>query len=303
MLFRTIFPYLGPSLPSTTDIEAAASSAPACDPGALEPFRLGFASPWGAGDERLVLEIGQYLLLRVIRAERVLPAAVLAAAVDELAGDFRRSHGREPGRSLRRRWRIEKLAELLPRAFVRRRGTWILFDRRGGWIAVGTSSRPRAEEALALLRSALGGLPAKPVRPRLDPADRFTAWVSGSPLPSGFTIGETALLRGEEGGKVRLQGIAPSGNAVRALLGEGFRVVRLELTFREQVSVELGEDLALRRMRMIDELPPEAGDELAARFALEAGAISALLQALGGLFAIAEAGENESAIPTPLSLR
>lgn len=305
MLFRTCFLYQCPAIPSDVELAAAATAAPAGDPTALEPFRLGFLSPWGAGDERPLLALGGRILLRFQRAERVLPAAVLAAAVDEAAADFRRANGREAGRSLRRRWRAEKLAELLPRAFVRRRNGWICLDRAQGWVLIAASSRQRAEEALSLLRSALGGLGARPARARRDPAEAFTAWVSGAALPSGFTLGEGVLLRGEEGARVRIQGSIPRGEAMRAHLSEGFRAVRLELAFRERVVFELREDLVLARVRLVGESATEAegGDELAARFALEAGEIAILLGELRRLFALSEAEENEEAIPTALSVR
>ncbi|GIX32126.1 MAG: recombination-associated protein RdgC [Lysobacterales bacterium] len=305
MLFRTLFLYRSPALPSDAELERALASASIREPGALEPFCLGFASPWGGADERLVLASGPRLLLRFVRAERVLPASVLAAAVEDLAAAFRRAEGRDPARSLRRRWRAEKLAELLPRALVRRRSGWVLLDRGAGWIALAASSRARAEEALSLLRSALGHLPARPIRPRRDPAARFTAWVSGEALPAGFSLGEGALLRGEDGARVRIQGSVPRGEAIRAYLAEGLRVVRLELGFRERLVFELREDLSLARIRMVGEFSEdESGeDRLASQFALEAGELSLLFGELQRLFEIAEAEENEKAIPTPLSVR
>ena len=85
-------------------------------------------------------------------------------------------------------------------------------------------------------------------------------------------LGDECELRdlAEDGGIVRLRRQDLSGEEVHVHLEAGKRCVRLGLTWQDQVSLVLGEDLTLKRLRFDDEMTSRNDDidseDAAARF-------------------------------------
>ena len=90
----------------------------------------------------------------------------------------------------------------------------------------------------------------------------MTGWVLHRNLPADFALGSDCELRdpGEEGGVVRCRGVDLASEEVDIHLEAGKQVVKLALNWDERVSLILGEDLVLRRLRFADELVAENED-------------------------------------------
>jgi recombination associated protein RdgC len=90
----------------------------------------------------------------------------------------------------------------------------------------------------------------------------MTGWLLHSNLPEDFTLETDCELRdpGEEGGVVRCRGVELAGEEVDTHLEAGKQVVRLALRWQEKLSLVLGDDLVLRRLRFADELLAENDD-------------------------------------------
>ena len=120
------------------------------------------------------------------------------------------------------------------------------------------------------------------------------AWLAKRKLPEQFVCGTECELRelGEEGGVVRCRGVDLFSEEVDTHLQAGRQVVRLTLGWDERLSLQLGEDLCLRRLKFADQLMKENDsideDDRAARFdadfALMADAVSALQARLLDVF-------------------
>ena len=265
--------------------------------GPLETSTLGWASPLGSNAENLAHLVGGCLLIAARRQERLLPASVVTEAVAERVAEIEQNEARDVGRRERSQLREDMLTEMLPRAFTRSRLLRAYIDPAAGWLVVDASSDKVAEDLVSLLRETLGSLPAKPLRATTAVDERMTTWVATDTPPSGFEIEDQCEMRdpGDSRGVVRCRGQDLTSPEIKAHLDTGKRVVALSLTWQERLSLVLGEDLSIKRLRFSDELIDEAvtddDDEQArfdAGFIIMSGELRTLLAALRAEFAPVE---------------
>src|SRR3546814_9200112 len=79
-------------------------------------------------------------------------------------------------------------AELMPRAFAKRRSTRAWIDPVSGWIVVDAASPSRAEELLEVLRDEVDGLSLELPELAQAPATAMTAWLAGGAAPGTFEL-------------------------------------------------------------------------------------------------------------------
>jgi len=207
--------------------------------------------------------------------------------------------GRKPGGRTRKRLKDELITELLPRAFVRPVRTDALIDTQSGVIAVDTSSRKSAESVVSEVRRALGSFPALPLNAEVAPRAILTGWIAGDPLPDGLSLGDECELRDptDTGAVVKIQRMDLSGNEIAKHLEAGKQATRLALTLDDHVSFVLGEDLIVRKFKLldgaVDQLEASDSDdivaEFGARFALMAGEFKRLFNVLEAAFKLSKA--------------
>jgi recombination associated protein RdgC len=186
--------------------------------------------------------------------------------------------GRKLGGRARKRLKEDVVHELLPRAFVRPGRVDAILDLEHGICAVDTSSRKQAENVVAEIRNALGSFPALPLNAETAPRAVLTGWIAGEPLPDGLSLGDECELRdaADKGAVVKCQRQELTGDEIGKHLESGKQVARLALTLDDHVSFVLGEDLVLRKFKLLDGAVDalESGErddlraELDARFAL-----------------------------------
>ena len=180
--------------------------------------------------------------------------------------------------------------ELLPRAFVRPGRTDALLDLTHGLCIVDSSSRKSAENVVSEIRHALGSFPALPVNAEVAPRSVLTGWIAGEPLPEGLSIGDECELKdaADKGAVVKCQRQELQGDEIAKHLESGKQVTKLALTLDDHVSFVLGEDLIVRKFKLldgaVDSLESTERDdvraELDARFALMAAEAKRLFNVL-----------------------
>jgi recombination associated protein RdgC len=128
---------------------------------------------------------------------------------------------------------------------------------------VNTASAVRAEDFLSLLREGLGNLQVTIPDTQKSPVVAMSQWVLNGGLPDGMSLGGDADLEDphEEGGVVRARGVYLESDEIRSHIESGKQVVRLALSWQDQVDFVLDKDLSIRRIRFSDELK-EINDEL-----------------------------------------
>lgn len=297
MQFRNLNLFrFGPSAArALTMADLQAHALRACGP--LELQTRGFVSPYGRDSNVFTHVDADFRLFLTGTEERLLPSVVVAEELAQRVAKIAATEGRRPGAKERKRLREEVISELLPRSFVKpgRMGAYV--DVENGWLVVDSASRTKAEAVVSMIREALGRFPATPLAPEESPRNLMTGWLIDGKLPEGMVLGEECDLfdPAEGGSKWSGRRTDLESDEVREHLHAGMQVARLGLVYRDRLSFTLGEDLVIRKVRMLDVVLDELGETaaesniaaLAATFALMAREYAALLADLAKVFKIA----------------
>ena len=299
MFFRNLTLFRFPTALNLSDLDAQLAECELKPVGALELSSRGFVTPLGQHGDQFCQRQGDALWLAIGGEDKLLPGAVVNDLLQKKLASIEEKEGRKPGGRTRKRLKDELITELLPRAFVRPVRTDALIDTQAGVIAVDTSSRKSAESVVSEVRRALGSFPALPLNAEVAPRAILTGWIAGDPLPDGLSLGDECELRDptDTGAVVKIQRMDLSGNEIAKHLEAGKQATRLALTLDDHVSFVLGEDLIVRKFKLldgaVDQLEASDSDdivaEFGARFALMAGEFKRLFNVLEAAFKLSKA--------------
>jgi recombination associated protein RdgC len=266
--------------------------------GPLDASSRGFVSPFGRDEPVLSHRVGKALWLTLGGEDKLLPAAVVNEVLGKKLAELEKKDGRKPGGRTRKRLKEDLVHELLPRAFVQPMRLNAALDLEHGFVAVDTASRKAAEGLVSELRRALGSFPALPLNAETSPRALLTSWIAGEPMPDGFALGEECELKdpSDGGAVVKCQRQELQGDEIKQHIEAGKQVARLALVFEDHLSFVLGEDLVVRKLKLlagaVDALENTERDslhaELDARFALFSGELSRLFAALERVFKLSK---------------
>ncbi len=265
--------------------------------GPQETSRQGWVSPMGKHSDLLVHSAGGYHLIALRKEEKLLPASVIKELVDEKAEMIEAEQHRKVRRKEKDELKEEVMLEMLPRAFSKNRRCYAYLAPADGVLVVDAGSAKQAEDLASTLRKSVGSLPVRPPAVEQAPAFTFTGWLNESiDLPASIELGTECELKdtSEDGGVVRCKGLDLQGDEIRSHLDAGMQVTKLSVTWDDNLSFVLDEELGIRRLKFGDTLQEKLddvdADDAAARFdaafslmTLElARLIPGLLEALGG---------------------
>ena len=290
MFFRNLTLFRFPTSLDVSEIEARLAACALKPVGPLELSSRGFIPPFGRDAEALSHRIGDALWLTVGNEDKLLPGAVVNDLLQKKLAELEQKEGRRPGGRTRKRLKEDLVHELLPRAFVRPGRTDALLDLEHGLCVVDTSSRKSGENVVSEIRHALGSFPALPLNAEVAPRAVLTGWIAGEPLPDGLSLGDECELKdaADKGAVVKCQRQELQSDEIGRHLEAGKQVTRLALTLDDHVSFVLGEDLVIRKFKLldgaVDQLESTERDdlhaELDARFALMSGEVKRLFSVL-----------------------
>lgn len=258
-----------------------------------QPLSRGWVSP--RRDGSLVFALDRQWLLALAVEQRLLPPAVVVEEVRERAEAIEAQQGYAPGRKQLKELRERVTEELMPRAFTRRRSTFVWIDPQNGWLCVDASSPARAEEVIEHLRHCLDEFPLSLLHTQVSPQSAMADWLAGGDAPAGFTIDRDCELKasGDEKSVVRYVRHPLEGDEIKAHLAGGKLPTRLALTWDDRISFILSERLEIKRLAFLDLLKEQAersaehaDEQFDADFTLMTGELSRflpqLVEALGG---------------------
>lgn len=272
--------------------------------GPLELSSRGFVPPHGRGSAALFHSVNRTLWLTLGIEDKVFPPAVLTEELAKRLAKIEEAEGRKLGGRARKQLKDDIAHELLPRAFVKPRRLSALIDLDECFVAVDTSSRKQAEAFVSELRHVLGSFPAVPLNAEVAVRAVLTNWlVEGTPdggfdgdeQTSGWLcLGDEAELRDPvDGGAVlRVSRQELAAEEIHAHLESGKQVTRLSLVHDKAVSFVFGEDLGVRKVKLLDSAMESLENterdsveaELDARHALFALEVRALFRCLTPAF-------------------
>ncbi|MGY0800091.1 recombination-associated protein RdgC [Lysobacter sp. A286] len=298
MFFRNLTLFRFPPSTKLDDLDAGLQECQLKPVGALELSSRGFISPFGRDAEELSHRLGDALWLTMGGEDRLLPGSVVNDMLARKLAQIEQTEGRKPGGRTRKRIKDELITELMPRAFIKPSRTDALLDLEHGIVVIDTSSRKSAENVCSEIRRALGSFPALPLSAEVAPRSILTGWVAGEPLPDGLSIGDECELRdpADHGAVVKVQRMELDNDEIAKHLETGKQVTRLALTLDDHVSFVLGEDLVVRKFKLldgaVDQLESTDSDdvraELDARFALMSAEVKRLFVVLEAAFKISK---------------
>jgi len=299
MFFRNLTLFRFPTTTKFDDLESGLGECQLKPVGPLELSSRGFISPFGRGSEEMSHNRSDSTWLAVGGEDKILPGSVVNDMLNKKLSEIEAKEGRKPGGKTRKRIKDELITDLLPRAFVKPSRTDALIDMGLGVVAVDTSSRKSGENVVSEIRRALGSFPALPLNAEVAPRSVLTGWVAGEPLPEGLSLGDECELRDpiDQGAVVKVQRMELQSDEIAKHLESGKQVTRLALTLDDHVSFVLGEDLIVRKFKLldgaVDELESTERDdlraELDARFVLMAGEFRRLFTVLEGALKLSKA--------------
>lgn len=275
-----------------------------------QPVSRGWVTP--RDDGALVYgSNGQWLIALAVE-QRLLPASVINDEVRERAAQLTETQGYAPGRKTLRELKERVTEELMPRAFTRKRTTFVWIDSRNGWFVVDAGSIGKADEVIEHLRFCLDEFPLKPLHTQRSPQSAMADWLAGGDAPAGFTVDRDCELKSVDEEKSAVRYVRHPlgdevGGEIKAHLAAGKLPTRLALTWDERISFVLTEKLEIKRLAFLD-LLKEAAEQQAERadeqfdadFALMTGELARflpqLVEALGG-----EQPEETVAAPAPVA--
>ena len=262
-----------------------------------QPMSRGWVAP--RRDGALVYSLGQQWMIALSVEQRLLPSSVVNEEVKERAETLTEQQGYAPGRKQLKELKERVTEELMPRAFTRRRTTYVWIDPQNGWFCVDAASPAKAEEVIEHLRHCLDDFPLSMLHTQVSPQAAMADWLAGGDAPAGFTIDRDCELKaaGEEKAAVRyvrhpLDGDEISGE-IKAHLASGKMPTKLALTWDDRISFVLGEKMEIKRLAFLDLLKEaaektaeHADEQFDADFALMTGEFARflpqLVEALGG---------------------
>ena len=290
MFFRNLTLFRFPASQKFDDLDSGLEECQLKPVGPLELSSRGFISPFGRDADALSHAQHDAMWLTMGGEDRLLPGSVVNDMLAKKLAEIEQKEGRKPGGRTRKRIKDELITDLLPRAFIKPSRTDALIDRGHGIVVVDTSSRKTAENVVSEIRRALGSFPALPLNAEVAPRAILTGWVAGEPLPEGLSLGDECELRDpiDDGAVVKVQRMELQGDEIGKHLESGKQVTRLALNLDDHVSFVLGEDLVVRKFKLlegaVDELESTDTDdmraELDARFALMSGEVKRLFTVL-----------------------
>lgn len=309
MLFKNarIFRFTRPMQATVAQLEEKLAEGAFTPCGPQEFSRYGWVSPMGKLSEQLVHAAGGYMLICLQRQEKILPGPVVKEFVDERCEAIEIEQGRKVRRKEKDEIKEQVILEMLPQAFPRNKRTYAYLSLSEGYMVVDAGTAKAAEDFASYLRKSLGSLPVRAPAVKQSPAFTFTGWLQNSiDLPERIELGSDCWLEdpSQDGGKVTARGLDLSSDEVRNHLDAGMQATRLTMTWDENVSFALDEDLGITRLRFGDALQEKLddvdADDAASRFdaafslmALELSRmIPGLLAALGGEDQTAIAEDN-----------
>ena len=231
--------------------------------GPQETSRQGWVPPLGKHGDQLVHSANGYHLIALRKEEKILPGPVVKEAVEERAEAIELEQGRKVRRKEKDELKEQVMLEMLPQAFSRNRRCFAYLAPQDGVLVVDAGSAKQAEDLASTLRKSLGSLPVRPPAVEQSPAFTFTGWLNESiDHPANITLGSECELKdpSEDGGVVRCKGLDLKADEIRNHLEAGMQVTKLALTWDDNVSFVLDEELGIRRLKFGETLQEQLDD-------------------------------------------
>jgi recombination associated protein RdgC len=248
--------------PDLPQIEQRLDAARFAECGATQPESAGWVAPRGDKHAVLAESVGGQIILKLCTETKAVPSSVVKTELELHLDKIEKDTGRRPKGKKAREIKDEIIHTLLPRAFPKRSGTLVWLDVKARLVLVDAASMKKADGVLTRLSELLGGgLKLSPVQTALSPATAMAAWLSEKEAPAGFTLDRDCELKQPDSEKatVRYARHTLDIDEVGEHIKQGKLPTQLGLTWASRVSFTLTENLAIKKIKLLDVVLEGAG--------------------------------------------
>jgi len=244
--------------PLTTDLEDLSTQIAEyrlkpCPPHAKST--MGFDALVSQDQDLLIHSINKCHIGALTQTQRLLPASVLKAALDEKKQAFEVENQRAMPRSEVLQTKETLEFDLLPKAFTVNKKRWFYVDTDKQWVVVNVAQPTQASDVISFLIKALGSHGFVPMELNNALPELMKQWLINPELLSfGFTLGAQCQLVRSEDDKTtyNCKDIETHHEHLCDLLEQGFQVKSLELIWEEKMSFSLMDNCTFKRVKCLD---------------------------------------------------
>ena len=222
-----------------------------------------------------------------------MPSSVVKNQLNAQLEKIEADTGRRPKGKKAKELKEDIVHKLLPRAFPKRSTTTVWLDPKTNIVVVDAGSMKKADSVVTRLVELLGGgIVLRPVQTTTSPAVAMAEWLKEKEGPAGFSIDRDCELKAPDSEKstVRYARHTLDIDEVGAHIAQGKLPTQLAMTWSGRVSFVLHESLALKKVKLLEEIEKaiksDGDDAFDADVAISTGELAKLIpeliEALGG---------------------
>lgn len=273
--------------------------------GATQLQSAGWIPPRGIKHGDLIESIDGQLILTLCIQTKMLPAAVVREELDKRVDHIEQTQGRRPGKKEQRELKDQVILELLPQAFMKKEHITIWIDRKNKLVVMDATSNTKTDIVTSLLVKTNDGLALSLIQTQVSPSTAMKNWLLDGQAPGQLVTGRECELKSSDESRSAVKYTRHSLDIeeIREHLSSGKSPTKLSMTWADQISFELTETLALKKVAFL-ETPllkkAKGGDDpFDANVAISTGELSKLIpqliEALGGEMEFVAAGDGDEA--------
>jgi recombination associated protein RdgC len=279
--------------PSQAEIEERLGGSRFAEIGATQLESAGWVEPRGKKHGALIENVGGQLILRLCVERKAVPSSVVKTQLNAQLEKIEADTGRRPKGKKAKELKEDIVHKLLPRAFPKRSTTTVWLDPKTNVVVIDAGSIKKADSVVTRLVELLGGgIVLRPIQTATSPAVAMAEWLKTKDAPAGFAIDRDCELKASDSDKatVRYARHTLDIDEVGAHIEQGKLPTQLAMTWSGRVSFVLSETLALKKLKLLDEIEKaikaDGDDAFDADVAISTGELAKLipelLESLGG---------------------
>lgn len=230
--------------------------------GSQDVATMGFASPFSqAGKSGTMFHVVQQRYwITVKKQEKILPAAVINAELEEMVTKIEMETGSPVGKKAKADLKQEIQTKLLPQAFTKNSYTHGFISLPDNVVIIDASSDGKAEAFLALVRKAIGSLPVVPIA-RHSLQSELTHWLTDA-TPDGIELLEEAEFKSTDdaGSVIRCKNQPLDSDEISIHLDAGKLVQKVAFAYQDTLNAIIAEDGSIKRIKFTDRIKEETED-------------------------------------------
>lgn len=252
--FKNIMAYRLTSAVDFSHLESALQPLKYIECTSSQISKFGWVPPLSTSGSLHFEHQGQMLLV-AFEETKNLPAAVVKKEMDKRIKALEEKEQRKLKKTEKLAIKDDVIAMLIPRAFSKYQSTELWIDTKQQMIYVNASSSKRAENALALLRKALGSLPVMPVAYNQNPCQVMTDWLAQNNIPNWLELLEEGKLKTfdiDSTATFKKQYMLDED--VKNFITNGAYAVNLSVDWETNLRCTINEDGTISKIKFADEI-------------------------------------------------